>query len=294
MSCSNTTFLPRPSGADCFTNAGSACSAGSPFSCCDADRLTPRRKRAKVRDQMRDAVLMELGAPRVKLELDEQQIDYAVDFALKVIEDYAPREFFDYYTFYTTPGKSVYELPPDVGHVRNVYYRETPNIGFSANDLGGVIPVEYFYPGGAISSGGAGIFNPTQPIWGNMGEFTLYNMYSEMYSRVSSSLGGWEWVGGYRHIKLFPIPCGSQPVIVHYLQRCKDWDCLSQAMVEGAVAKAKQMLGRIRSRFQGSFGPGGGMQLDGATLVQEGKDEWDKFEQRLLDRYGDLLGPSYG
>jgi hypothetical protein len=279
-------YLPRPiKPAGCPDNQ---CSVG-PLDCFDKGRLSPRRNRTKVREQIKDAVLLELGAPTVEVELDEQALDYCVDFALKVIEDYAPREFFDYYVFNTTPGKSVYELPPDVGHVRNVFYRETPQFGFSATDLGGSIPIEYFYPGGALADGGSGgIINPVQPIWGQMGQWVQYQMYADMYSRVSSGLGGWEWVGGYRHIKLYPIPCRSQAVMVHYLQRCKDWDCITQAMIDGSTSKAKQILGRVRGKIKNIPGPNGGIQLDGDQLLQEGKEEWKEFEQRLIDRYGDI------
>src|SRR5205807_2528738 len=97
-------------------------------------RLSTRRNRERTRGQIKDYVLLMLGAPVVKIELDEQQVDLAIDQAMKIFEEYAPREYFDYYTFNTTPGKSVYEMPPDVGLIRNVYYKQTPEFAFQAND----------------------------------------------------------------------------------------------------------------------------------------------------------------
>lgn len=286
------TFIPRP-----FQDANASCQGNctevGPTDCCDKARLTPRRNRERVREQIKDYCLLMLGAPVIKIELNEQHLDLAVDQALKIFEDYAPREYFDYYVFNTIPGKSVYELPPDVGLVRHVFYKEQGMPGFQASDLGGAIPLEYFN-GGAYSSMQGGLIDPVQPIWGRMGEWVLYKQYSNMFSRVSSSLGGWEWVGGFRHIKLYPIPCRPQAVIVHYLQRCKDWECVTQAMQEGALAHAKIMLGRIRSKIKNPPGPNGGIQLDGDQLLQEGHEEKQKWQEELLNRYGDLPYISLG
>lgn len=252
-------------------------------------QLGPRPNREKVREQIKDYVLLMLGAPTLKLELDDQALNLCVDQSLKIIEDYAPREYFSYYTFRTTSGQSVYEMPPDIGLIRNVFYKKTPSFAFSASDLGGVIPLEYFtgFGGGVASAGG--MFTPQAPVWGKMGEWVLYKQYETMYARTASQLGGWEWVGGLRHIKLYPIPCGGQTVIVHYLQRNKDWGDVSQAMQEGALSYAKEILGRIRSKYAAPPGPGGGMQLDGATLLQEAKEERDKWKEELIYKFGDIL-----
>ncbi len=225
-----------------------------------------------------------LGAPVVRIELDQQNLDAAVDFALQVFEDYCPREYFQYYSFLTTPGKSVYELPPDVGLVRNVFYKTQGTFAFQASDLGGALPIEYFNPGGSYA-GQTGMLNPTTPIWGNMGEWVLYKQYENMFSRTSSNIGGWEWVGGFCHIKLYPVPFGAHKVIVHYLQKRPDFREVTEAMREGALAYAKIMLGRIRSKIKNPPGPNGGVQLDGIELLQEGKEEKEKWEERLLQRY---------
>jgi hypothetical protein len=237
-----------------------------------------------------------LGGPVIGIELDDQQLDMAVKQTLKIMEYFAPREYFTYYTFSTTPGQSVYEMPPDVGYVRHVAYRETTEYGFQAEDLGGSIPLEYFYPGGSGGgSGGLGGFmNPIQPLWGSAGEWVLYKNYERMYTRLSSSLGGWEWVNGYRHIKLYPIPFRPTRVIVHYMQKCKDWEDITLAMNEGALAHAKMMLGLIRRKYTNPPGPGGGIQLDGAQMYQEGKEEYEKWKEELIYKWGDILPISLG
>lgn len=300
MSCSgsNTLVIGRPSqnqydqlcgsgGVKSSMNGSCGTPAcNSPVSHHDK-RLSPRKFREKVREDLKDYVLLMLGAPVVKVELDQQQLDLAVDQSMRVFEEYAGREFFDYYTFLTSPGKSVYKLPDDVGIVRNVFYKESGQMGFNAADLGGAIPIEYMYPGGSNGAMG-GMINPTQPMWGSMGEWVLYKQYESMFTRLSSNIGGWEWVSDIGHIKLYPAPCGCQKVIVHYLQKCKDWKEVNQAMQDGALCHGMIMLGHIRGKFQQPPGPGGGMALDGEYMKQKGWELKEKWQEDLITRFGDL------
>lgn len=247
-----------------------------------------RKTREKVREDVQDYVLLMLGAPTVKIELDQQQLDLAVDQTLKIFEEYAGREFFDYYTFQSTAGQSVYKMPDDVGVIRNVFYKEHGTFAFQAADLDGAIPIEYFYPGGAYASIQGGLIDPIQPIWGRMGEWVLYKQYEQMFSRTSSNLGGWEWVSDLGHIKLYPTPHATQTVMVHYLQKCKDWQEVTQAMQEGALAHAMIMLGHVRAKYTSPPGPGGGMQLDGEYMKTKGWELKEKWQEELIYKFGDL------
>jgi hypothetical protein len=238
----NVLYVPRPT-PDQFASlsCGQGCNDLGPTD--PIDKIGPRRNREKVRGQIKEYVLTMLGAPVIPLELDDQQVENSIDFALQIFEDYAPMEYFQYYSFYTTPGQSVYTMPADVGFVRHVSYKETANYAFSASDLGGVIPLEYMGAGayGSIAGG----INPQQPVWGKMSDWVLYKQYEDMYNRVSGQQGGWEFLGGYNSIKLYPIPYRTYPVAVQYLQRRPDFKLVTQAMQEGALAFAKIILGRI-------------------------------------------------
>ncbi len=274
------------------TNSG--CGNGGTAACSSVvgplDRnLSKRKYREKIREQLKDYVLLMLGAPRVTIELDSQQLDLAVDQSLKIFEDYAGREYFNYHTFKTSPGKSVYKMPDDIGIVRNVFYRETGQMGFRSEDIGGTIPIEYFYPGSGAGMGGmGGVANPVQPMWGHAGEWVLYKSYETLFSGISSQIGGWEWISDTRHIKLYPIPTAGQTVMVHYLQKCKDWTEVNQAMQEGALCHAMIMLGHIRSKFTSPTGPGGGGQLDGEYMKTKGWELKEKWEENLLYKWGDI------
>ena len=260
----------------------------------DVNQLGPRPNRAKIGGQLKDYILLMLGAPVVSVELDEQQLDAAVDLAFQIYEEWAPMEFFRYYVFKTNPGQSIYQMPPEVGYIRNVYYKTTPQFQFSSSDLGGAIPIEYFYPGGAYASIQGGMIDPTTPIWGRAGEWSLYSAYEYQYSRIASNIGGWEWYGGYGNIKLYPRPHRPHHCIVQYIQKNNEWTRVQEAMQEGALAFAKIMLGRIRSKIKNPPGPNGGVQLDGDTLLQEGNAELKEWKQDLLTRYGDVLPITLG
>jgi hypothetical protein len=174
-------------------------------------------------------------------------------------------------------------------HVRQVYYKETGNLQINGSDIGGAIPIEYFNHGG-----GAGGFDPVQPVYGRMGEWVQYKQYEQLYNRVSSQIGGWEWVGGYENIKLYPVPYRSCNVIVHYLQKCHDFKQTNQALQEGSLAYAMQMLGRIRGKYSNPPGPNGGIQNDGASMLQEANQMIKDWEERLINRYGDFLPITLG
>ena len=137
MSCGNNTLaMGRPSKDNMASMlCSSSCSELGPLDPLNKNQMSSRKQREKVREQIKEYCLHMLGAPVIKLEFDEQNLDFAVDQAMKVFEDYAGREYFSYYVFNSVPGKSIYEMPPDVGMIRNVFYKETGTFAFQSSDL---------------------------------------------------------------------------------------------------------------------------------------------------------------
>lgn len=289
MGCGNILAIGMPTGNQMRSQVCSGSLNGVSTTDCSRPGISPRPKREKLREELRDYIIYRLGGPTIALELDEQVIDFSINEALKIFEEYAPTDYYSYFTFITTPGKSVYEMPPDIGYIRSVEYHTVPTFSFQSSDLGGAIPIEYFYPGGTYASIQGGLIDPIQPIWGRAGEWSLYKGYEKLYSRMSSNLGGWEWIGGYRHIKLYPAPCRAQKVGVHFIQKCKDWDESNLAIREGSLLFAKENLGRIRSRVKNPPGPNGGPQLDGDQLIQEFREDYKQWKEDLIYKFGDPL-----
>jgi hypothetical protein len=79
--------------------------------------------------------------------------------------------------------------------------------------------------------------------------------------------------------------------MVHYLQKCKDWKEVTQAMQEGALAHAMIMLGHIRGKYQQPPGPGGGMSLDGDYMRTKGWELKEKWQEELITKFGDFQLP---
>ncbi len=75
---------------------------------CNDPKIGPRHSRGKVIEEVKDIVLAMLGAPVLDLEISDQMLNISVDWTLKMMEYYAPREFFKYYTFRTTTQTGAY------------------------------------------------------------------------------------------------------------------------------------------------------------------------------------------
>ena len=241
--------------------------------------------RSSVLEDITDYVLTMLGAPVVKIELDCQQINVAVNQSLRRWSEWCPPEFYEFFNFKTEPGKSAYTMPEEVLMVRDVSYRTTPRFNWFASDLQGSIPIEYFAPGGNRQGFQAGLVDPIQPFWGRMGDWFLYKQYEDTFSRLSSANGGWEWINNGRDFMLYPAPYGKNEVIVNYLPKNKDWDYAHQFMQEYSLCMAKMMLGRVRSKYQNIPGPGGGVVLDGERLLSEGLEEKKQLEEDLIYKW---------
>lgn len=84
-------------------------------------------------------------------------------------------------------------------------------------------------------------------------------------------------------------------VVVNYLQRMYDWPEVNSWMKDYALAHAKEILGRIRSKYDRYVSPGGGVSLDGQALLAESQQEKERLRESLRSNYGiDHLLPTVG
>jgi hypothetical protein len=258
-------------------------SPGRTYNC----QTGPRFKRERIRSEIADYVLLMLGAPSIEIELDKQQLSLAVNESLKIFEEWAPDHYFQYYSFVASAGQSVYKMPCDVGMIRDVTYAAALCDG--ASELGGSMPLGWIgdtgYGAGGLAWGAWG-YNRWQPYWGYAGEWVLFKQYEEMFERLSSRNGGWEYFEDLHSIKIYPTPsAGGGIVTVHYLQNKKDWAEVHQFMNEYSLALSKIMLGRIRSKYSSILSAGEGVQLDGDRLLEEGKTEKLQLEKDLIYKW---------
>ena len=262
----------------------------------DEDCMSPRYNREKIRGEIADYIILMLGGPVIDLELDQQQLSLGVDEALRMFEEWAPQSYFEYYTFDTQPGVASYEMPCDVGLIRQVYY--TAQSCDAASQLGGSMPLGWIgdtgYGAGGLAWGAWG-YNRWQPYWGFAGEWVLFKQYEDMFERTSGRNGAWEFVESDHKIKLYPTPqvAGGQAT-VHYLQRQKDWSEVHQFMNEYGLALCKIMLGRIRGKYSQIVSPGQGITLDAQQLLQEGREEKLQLEKDLIYKWQEPIPINIG
>lgn len=276
----------------------------------DEQCLSDRPNREAIREELADYILLSLGAPRVRVELDRQQLTLCVDEALRRFEEHAPKSAFDNYYFQTVGGQGRYKLPCDVGIIRRVDFRPAGqcNAGYGGSfGLGGAaglaIPFtgSFYYPGGSYggvygggtrgygSAGMGGYFHA------NIGEWVLVQSYQEMFTRISSGEPSWEIASGNTLI-IYPTPRnGNMTVVVNYLQRMRDWPEVNSWMKDYALAHAKEILGRIRSKYDRYVSPGGGVSLDGQALLAEAQQAKESLNESLRSNYGiDHMLPTVG
>ena len=74
--CSPTTLVVGRPTKEAITAASNQqpCSGTSVIECCDETLIGPRPNRNRVKEQIREFILLMLGAPVVSIELDEQQV----------------------------------------------------------------------------------------------------------------------------------------------------------------------------------------------------------------------------
>lgn len=105
-------------------------------------------------------------------------------------------------------------------------------------------------------------------------DYHLLQSYRKFSQKVLGTDGSWE-VTGDNKIKLKPTPKGSFPVVVRYLPSVDDFQIPSHKEVctRALIAEAKIMIGHTRRKMLVPSPDGGTMNLDGDSLVTEGREE---------------------
>jgi hypothetical protein len=218
---------------------------------------------------IKDFILARLGHPTVRVELTDFQIKTCIEEAISKLEYHAPLWMNQYAVFDTSAGINVYQLPQAViNGLSDVWYRRNLfNIGATPGSLGYDFAIMFFT--------NTGLFNNY-----NVGEYLLMQMYLKQVGKVLGQGSSWNIVNG-KYLQVFPVPDGSTPIILEF--RAFDYETVLPAyknwIQRYSLCVAKEILGRVRSKFQTLPGPGGGSRLDGESLLAEAKEE----KQMLLE-----------
>ena len=220
-------------------------------------------------------ILSKLGYPYRKIELDNTNITEALKSALAKYGSKKPRikndrisinqgqQAYDFTALNKPYGSGILEVNPEPLYAPQGPYNEF-NVQY--NRFMGVYPYE-------------------------IGDITMETMYAHEIQNVTGAAWDWEWDEASTKLLITPIPSRSHfasyqyndpPSLiteVHYPDQI--W------CVEYALAVAKEMLGRVRNKYQGVPGNDLPVQTDGSDLLQEGLEAQEALETKLDESIGD-------
>tara|TARA_R110000765_G_scaffold228162_1_gene331872 strand:+ start:782 stop:1294 length:513 start_codon:yes stop_codon:yes gene_type:complete len=114
-------------------------------------------------------------------------------------------------------------------------------------------------------------------------DFLLMTMHLEQMRKILSMEGSFDIVDN-KYILIYPIPMAVEEVIIQF--RSLNSDTLHPFYINWvqkfATAGAQVILGGIRGKYTTLPSPGGGAQLNGQALIQQGTDEMARLEEVLL------------
>lgn len=221
-----------------------------------------------------------LGYPTRRVELEQAQIDSVL---LKAVSKYAQgmpcikrswiqgavgRQSYNFTTLSKPYGKGVIAVYPEPIH--------SPQSPFNEFDY----------------------WRMRQPAHIEAGDLLNDKLYFKQLQQLTGTEFDWEWDQGSATLLITPSPTRALRLAYEYED---DPTEITDIPVTGhdwvadyALALCKQIVGRVRNKFQGVPGNELSIQTDGAELISEGQQEQEKLEQKLEERRGDWTPPIRG
>tara|TARA_R100000458_G_scaffold2536_3_gene2070 strand:+ start:1093 stop:1968 length:876 start_codon:yes stop_codon:yes gene_type:complete len=252
-------------------------SAHTPFGDINYDTLNRSRfsdavEFNKFYSSIKDSILSRLGSPVIRVELTDHQILTVIDEAVSKLDYHAPQWCTNYLSFTTQVDQNLYELPRFVmNNLQYVVYKKSLlSVAQQQGSLEFDFFIKYFQDNFLFKD-----FQIT--------DFLLMTMHLEQMRKILSMEGTFDIIDN-RYIMVYPIPQLAEEVIVQF--RSLNSDTLHPFYVNWiqkfATAAAQVILGGIRGKYTTLPSPGGGAQLNGQDLVQQGSQEMERLEEVLL------------
>jgi len=211
-------------------------------------------------EEIKRFILNMLGAPTVKVELQDEQLNTAIQLAKDVFIRYLGRDMYAYTI--ATAYQTEYDWPSDALSISQVYYRPA-----TLSALGNIAQNMFsdFYL--LATDLAVDIYESPTTYW-------CYLASREMLEKTYGVWGSWENVD-FRRFRLYPSPFKDQPIGIFYKSNKLDLNEDKMNLFKKlALAYAKIMLGRIRSKYANIPGSNNNLlTLDGTQLLTEGAAE---------------------
>jgi hypothetical protein len=229
------------------------------------------------RDELCNWIERKLGAPLVRVELTQDQLDDAIDEAMEI------------FTKYVTPERKYFALDLD----------EWPLSGYTMDDnVAGVWAIDGDADFGGGNTTGT-LFSTRSQLrntigfqGGSAGAWVTYHLsldYLELTKRMTGGGYQFEYNWHTKLLTLLPNPaqsnsvaCGGWLVIGTNVIRPEQQQYGEYWVKRYALALSKITLGYVRAKFQG-VGLLGGAQIDGDSIKSEGMEERDALFEELMN-----------
>lgn len=214
-------------------------------------------------------ILRRLGAPLLCVELTEDHLKDAICDALRWFA--AKKGLIDFYEMQFS-AQVEYKLPDHVDTVIDVVL---PSKRFDIDSA--------FFPTMGLTEGQIPYDMTAPSTLGIYSSFVQGLQYLDAASRVVGSDLDWRQEG--RLLYIFPANKRAGKAFIYYKTSNIDLKKLNVRDIDlikrYAVAAAKRILGRIRSKYDGALSAQGTVGLDGNTLLDEARDEIEKLEEEI-------------
>lgn len=241
----------------------------------------PARQNGTVPDlsypKTRQFILSALGYPIVKVELTDEQIQECIDKAIFKFMQYRTPEREQRYLSVNS-GSGMVKLPLDMPKEEIIEVTYSPNADIFAQLSGSG---ESFYLTYYMQNSG-GTF---------LSDFYVAMAYKETMEQTLGIWPSYELLSGkdvdgsnYDYIRLSPKPNLGLKLGILFSRPMTEEEADQQDWIHKySLAWAKEILGRVRSKYGSVPGPSGEMSLDGATLLSESQQEKEKLETEIIN-----------
>lgn len=235
----------------------------------------------KAKEQLIDWILTMLGAPLITVELEENQLNVAIQNALEKYTKYAyfPEQYITYNLKDYCPGKGADLSKWRVMSVKAMAVGRDRALGLTNSDI-------FFGPQAWFMGNGG------YPFFGSRGNFTgsfttYHNLHEffELTNRMTGSNPDWQFDKTTQMLRIMPEPKGCGKNHDNYiLLTCQCQPPLEELygneyVKRLALAQAKIILGTVRKKFSNITLLGGG-QVD-VSIGDEGKEEWNNLIENI-------------